>query len=125
MSAPSVLRLPAGAVVLTGDAVRLVVDALGVFAAQRRLNGLPGESEARRLSAFLSGVGRPDSPEEPSVESEPMTTQQLAEALGCSARNAQRLARRLDGRQIGGRWLVPRRAVAEHLEGMRDAAYGA
>ena len=39
--------------------------------------------------------------------------------LGKSRRQVQRIANRLGGRLIGGRWLLDRRAVEEHIEGTK------
>lgn len=40
-----------------------------------------------------------------------------AALLGCSTRTATRLAPKLGGRLVGGRWLLDRQAVTEHTEG--------
>ncbi|GJO29992.1 hypothetical protein NJB1507_37700 [Mycobacterium marinum] len=43
-----------------------------------------------------------------------VTAQEAADMLGCSKRQALRLAADLDGRLVGGRWLFPRSAVEQY-----------
>lgn len=43
-----------------------------------------------------------------------VSTRTVAEQLRCSPRTAQRLAARLDGRKVGGVWLIDPQAVNEH-----------
>lgn len=113
-------RLPAGAVLLDGrhlDALRYCID---VARRARRRTGLPPVAAVDALAALVEPVtdpGHPDSGEGPTVEPEGMTTHDAAALLGVSDRTARRLAPALGGRRIGGRWLVDRQAVAQHLEG--------
>lgn len=44
-------------------------------------------------------------------------TAEVARRLGCTPRTAQRLAPRLDGRKIGGVWLVDPDTLNEYLDG--------
>ncbi|TBT83795.1 DNA-binding protein [Propioniciclava sinopodophylli] len=46
-----------------------------------------------------------------------MTTSEAAELLGVTPRTVRRMAAKLSGRNVGGRWLVSARAVREHLAG--------
>ena len=113
-------RLPAGAVLIDGrhlDALRYAVD---VAQRARRRNGLPPAAALEALAALVAPVaatGQSDSPDGAVGEADDMTTHEAAALLGCSTRTATRLAPKLGGRRIGGRWLVDRLAVAEHMEG--------
>lgn len=42
---------------------------------------------------------------------------EAADRLGVSLRQARRLAPRVGGRKIGGRWFVDEMALREHIEG--------
>ena len=51
-----------------------------------------------------------------------ITTREVAAILGCSKRQAQRLAAELDGFFVGGRWLFKRNSVIEYAEGRHQRA---
>lgn len=111
-------RLPAGAVLLDGrhlDALRYCVD---VARRARRRTGLPPVAAVEALAALVAATGQSDSTADTLVEPEGMTTTEAAALLGCSTRTATRLAPKLGGRLVGGRWLLDRQAVTEHKEGM-------
>ena len=56
-------------------------------------------------------------------QNELITAREVSQMLGCSKRQAQRLASDLDGCQfVGGRWLFRRSSVAEYAEGRRRRA---
>lgn len=110
-------RLPAGAVLLDGrhlDALRYCID---VARRARRRTGLPPVAAVDALALLVAAPGQSDTPDEPIGEPESMTTTEAAALLGCSTRTATRLAPKLGGRLVGGRWLLDRQAVTEHTEG--------
>lgn len=111
------VRLPAGAVLLTGDALAAVRYAVTVAQRARARNGLPPSVALARLAAVVSPAGHADAPDEPAGESDYVTTDEAAALLGFSARQIRRLAPGLGGHIIGGRWLLDRRAVTEHIQG--------
>ncbi|OBF65857.1 hypothetical protein A5753_00740 [Mycobacterium sp. 852002-51971_SCH5477799-a] len=143
MAAESGLLRVGGVVVLSGPALRATLQGQLIAIRQRRMSGLPtGEFEdlAAELHAAMTAqadmtaddnsagpgngmaanghsdmrlllAGHPV-PVEPTVP--------LAEAaarLGISRRQARRLARRLGGDKIAGRWLVDELALRQHIEG--------
>lgn len=118
----TVLRIPAGAVLLTGSALEAARYAVTVAQRARRRNGLPPLGSlvalAEALDAAASVGGHEDTTDDTPGEADYMTTDEAARLLGCTPRTARRKASALGGRIIGGRWLVDRQAVAEHLEGM-------
>ncbi|MHA6511320.1 helix-turn-helix domain-containing protein [Tessaracoccus sp. Z1128] len=115
----SVYRMPPGAVLLTGPALDACRYAVGVAQDARRRNGLPPSTKLAQLAEALTAAGHTDTAEDADVQPDAMTTAEAAAQLGCSERTARRMAPALGGRNIGGRWLVDRLAVAEHLEGTR------
>lgn len=117
----SVLRLPVGAVLLTGDAVAAALYAVDMAQRLRACNGYPPSRALARLRLELAAPGHPDTPAEPVGDPETVTTREAAALLNVSERTARRLAPRLGGRNVGGRLLFDRRAVLDHIEG-RDAA---
>jgi Helix-turn-helix domain len=50
-----------------------------------------------------------------------ITASEVAQILGISKRQAQRLAADLDGKIVGGRWIFTRAAVIEYSEGKCSA----
>lgn len=118
---PPVQRLAPGVLLLTGDAVDALAYAVQVAQRARRRNGLPA---SRALTALaLAATGHADNETHPPEHSEPhtttewITTEEAARMLGCSNRQARRLAPTLGGQLTGGRWLLDRQAVTEHREG--------
>jgi hypothetical protein len=100
-------------VVLTGDWLRVALQAVLVAARQRRLNGVPPSSDygqlAEALKSALAANGRESVAAQP-AQAEWISTRQAAKALGCSQRQAQRIAAQV-GHRVGGRWLVPADAL--------------
>lgn len=101
-------------------AVRFV---LAEFVRRRRLTGQPIPTVVARLHQHLTSVdghehaaAQPDSTPEPT---ELLDTGQVAELLGCTTRHVRRLAPALDAQQISGRWVYPKPAVTQHLQGNR------
>lgn len=113
----SAVRLPAGAVLLTGTALDVARYACDVAQRARARNGLPPSRDLARLADALAAPGQTDSADEPAGQGDYVTTDQAADLLHCSPRTARRLAPALGGRLVGGRWLLDRQAVAEHKEG--------
>lgn len=63
-----------------------------------------------------AGPGTPDTDAMPTLApTVPLT--QAARRLGVSERQARRLAPRLGGRRIAGRWFIDETALTEHLDG--------
>jgi hypothetical protein len=114
----SVYRLPAGALLLTGTALEACRYAVAVAQRARARNGLPPSTQLAQLGEALAAAGQTDSPAEPAGQPDNVTTSEAAALLGCSERKARRLAPQLGGRLTGGRWLLDRVAVTEHLEGV-------
>lgn len=112
----SVHRITDG-VLLTGSALDAARYCVEVAQRARARNGLPRSVALARLADALSPAGHADTPHEAPGEHDDMTTDEAARLLGCTARQARRLAPVLGGRLVGGRWLLDRQAVAEHLEG--------
>ena len=55
-------------------------------------------------------------------QDELITAREVSQMLGCSKRQAQRLASDLEAEIVGGRWLFRRSAVTEYVEGRRRRA---
>jgi hypothetical protein len=109
-----------GVVVLSGPAAQLALDATRIARAYRRDRGLPIDRLtvlADTLHAAASATGHPETV---AVQRSFMSIPEAAELLGLSHRQTQRLAPKLDGQRVGGRWLVDRLAVLEHREGMQE-----
>lgn len=112
-----IASIPAGSVLLTGQSVEACRYAVDVAQRSRARNGLPPSTALAQLAGALSAAGQADMPEEPEGQPDNVTTTEAAALLGCSERQARRLAPALGGRLTGGRWLLDRVAVAEHIEG--------
>ncbi|WP_138999463.1 helix-turn-helix domain-containing protein [Rhodococcus zopfii] len=115
MSEP-IQRLAPGVVLLTGDAVDALAYCVKVTQRARHRNGLPHN---RTLEELAAAAGHTDIDTTTELEAEPeyITTEEAAEMLHCSNRQARRLAPKLGGRLTGGRWLLDRHAVTDHLQG--------
>lgn len=125
MSGGTATRLPAGSVLLTGEAVAAVAAALRVAQRERARNALPPLAAWARLAVVLdvAEVGHPDSLPGPARHDECMDAATAAGLLGCSERTARRLAPSLGGRKQGGVWVLDSLAVREHIEG-KEAPHG-
>lgn len=107
------------ALLLTGEHITVMRYAVRVAVAARHRNGYPVHRALAELAAAVAEPGTPDTEPEP-VQHTPqewIDIQEAATMLGISDRQARRLAPQLDGRIHAGRWLIPRRAVEQHLEG--------
>lgn len=121
MSAPDVQVWP-GVVLLQGSALRAVFDAVRIAGRSRRLSGLPDSAIylelARAFATAAADSGQSDVREvvvphiDPTVE-----VIDAAGQLGLSERQVRRLAPRLGGRRINGRWRLDQDAIDEHKEG--------
>ncbi|AXY51706.1 hypothetical protein KI427_10280 [Rhodococcus ruber] len=122
MNTPPVLQLAPDVYLLRGDAVETLRFAVRAAVAGRRRNGLRVPPDLAALAAAVSGAGRSDTiPEDVPNDEERqwITIKEAAQMLECSDRQTRRLAPGLGGRLTGGRWLLDRHAVTEHLEGRR------
>ncbi|UYP19771.1 hypothetical protein OED52_04225 [Rhodococcus sp. Z13] len=101
------------ALVLTGDAIGTVRWALSVAIGARRRRGMPIPREVGLLAGLLSAPGQhpTTTPGFGEPRGDVIGTGELARLLGCSRRNAQRIATEL-GRLEAGRWVIDR-TVAE------------
>ena len=115
MNTPSALPpiTGAGLVVLTGPWLRAALTAVQLAERRRGLDGLPPMADYGRLrsalSSALAATGHENAAAEPeSVEW--VSTREAARTLGCSERQARRIAARV-GRRVGGRWLIPADAL--------------
>ena len=118
---PSVQRL-GDALLIQGDAVEGLRFAVAVALAARKRNGLPVPVPLAELAAELAVGGQRDTTSKAHNDTEGrqaewIDTQEAARMLGCSKRQARRQAPLLGGHLAGGRWLLDRRAVIEHLKG--------
>jgi hypothetical protein len=95
----------------------------------RQLRGEPVPSWLRQhhaqcesALAALSRSGHQIDRAPAQLKQEMITAQEAADMLGCSKRQAQRLASDLDGQLVGGHvWVFSRAAVVEYAEGKRNA----
>jgi len=116
-----------GVLVVSGDAARTLCEAVLIAERSRRSAGLPlgrdYETLARELYAAMSGSGQSDIAADtgcdPDVVGPTVPIEEAAAELGCSKRQARRIAPELGGRIVGGRWLIDRQALTEHIEGRR------
>ncbi|WP_213575412.1 hypothetical protein [Rhodococcus sp. USK13] len=118
MTNPPTVQRFGGAVVLTGTAVSTTLRAILVQIRARKRNGLPDSGELSRIvDALVSADGHADVRETPSVATsyEPsVPIEEAAKMLGLSTRQTRRLAPRLGGQQVAGRWLLDRQSILEH-----------
>jgi hypothetical protein len=121
---PGLLRV-GGVVILTGPALRSALECAFITVKHRGLSGLPNqryEALARELHTAVSAAGQSDVPKpaacEPvSVVQPTVPISEAATRLGISSRQTRRLAPRLAGQIVGGRWLVDEVALREHEGG--------
>ncbi|MBE5501847.1 hypothetical protein E3G66_004674 [Mycobacteroides abscessus] len=129
MSDESGLTRYGPAVILTGPALKLVLDAALIAVKHRRMTaGLPFsttpyEALACELRAAMAADGHADvrtgaiSDPVPVDEQPRVPLAEAAAQLHISERQARRLAPQLGGRRIAGRWFVDELALSQHLEG--------
>lgn len=116
------------AVVLTGRALDAALQAAGIANRTRRVNGAPPSPAYLALAAALNQAksvgGHPDVREPVGMqrfshEHPAIPIVQAAQRLGLCERQVRRLAPRLGGRKVGGRWFVDERALDDYEEEMR------
>jgi excisionase family DNA binding protein len=110
-------RLQSAGVLLMGDHVDAVREAVRIARLARTRNGLPEAPILAELASILQACPQRDLPEQSTPDHEAMTTREVAELLGVSPRHVRRLAPGLDGFTKGGRLLFPAAAVRQHLDG--------
>ncbi|MFN3002345.1 hypothetical protein ACK12G_03705 [Mycolicibacterium wolinskyi] len=129
MSDESGLTRVGPVVVLSGSALKLVLDAALIAVKHRRITAgmpfstTPYESLACELRAAMAADGHADVRDcaisDPvSVDEQP--TVPIADAaalLHISGRQARRLAPQLGGRKVAGSWFVEETALRQHIEG--------
>ncbi len=118
------------AVILTGDSLRVALDATLIAVRARQLSGLSVDGYRRLAQALHTAMatnGRSDVPEPPPVTPSLAPTVPVEEAaamLGLSRRQTRRLAPLLGGRIIAGRWLLDEMCIEEHLRGKVNGEKG-
>ena len=123
-SDPSGLVRVEAAVIVSGNAARVLLDALAIAARHRRMSGMstdPYLAIAQALADVVATDGQTVRQTPPVVQSlalRPMlTVAEAAEQLNLSRRTVRRLAGQLGGQRVGRSWLLDPIAVAQHLEG--------
>ena len=107
-------------VLLTGSAIDAVVLAIELAQSARARNGLPPSTMFAALHRALSPTGQADITQESTGEScsrDRVPSAEAAQILRCSPRQVRRLAPMLGGERVGGRWVLDRQAITEHMEG--------
>ncbi|OBA32784.1 hypothetical protein A5767_16305 [Rhodococcus sp. 852002-51564_SCH6189132-a] len=113
-------HLAPGVVLLTGRSIDAVRFTVRVTIAARQRNGQRIPPEITELARELAVFGQQDTAGEITNNSEMqadwISTQEMARMLGCSHRQARRLAPELGGTLHAGRWLIDRAAVTNYLQ---------
>ncbi len=113
-------QLVDSAVLLTGPSIEAARYAVQVTRRARQRNNLPAAPQLDALWAALSAGGHPASRDEHTGRGgDLLSVSAAAELLGCSNRTVRRLAPKLGGKLVSGRWVLSRQAVAEHIEGAK------
>jgi hypothetical protein len=116
------------AVIISGNMLTTALRAVALADRTRRLNGMPDSGSnaalAQALRAAMAAGGQSDVPKTPILHRVPqqhptVTIEEAAHRLGLSRRQTRRLAPRLGGTMIAGRWLLDDDAIAEHIGGQR------
>jgi hypothetical protein len=117
-----------GVVVLSGPALRSALQATLITIRNRNMSGLstqPYEALASELNEAMAAAGQsvrrsPAVSKAAAVDERPtVPIAEAAERLGISVRQARRLAPKLGGRIIAGRWFVDELALRQHTEGKK------
>ena len=120
----TITEIPEGAVLIAGDDRRLLAVCVARAQHHRSYAGKPPSARLDTILSALAGSGHADSSHDDVAETgtttEFLDVAAAARLLNCSTRTARRLAPKLGGRQVGGRWLIDRLAVEEHLAGSRQ-----
>lgn len=124
------LLVAGSAVILTGPAAERALQAVLIAIRARRSNGYAESPEYRLLAESLararSATGHADFGDSvlgQHLRYEPPTVPlpEAARRIGVGLRQARRLAPRLGGTKVGGRWFVDGDALDEHLYGKAQA----
>jgi hypothetical protein len=119
----SALVVDGATVAMSGSWLEIALRAVLVAERHRRGNGLGPSPEydalAHAIHEAMTARGHSDITEPRPVQDcvQMLTTEELAPMLNVCERQCRRLARRLDGRKVKGRWLIPEPAAIEHLDG--------
>jgi hypothetical protein len=97
-------------VVITGDWLRAALQAVQLAARRRGLDGLPPSADYGQLAEALRSALAADGREPVAEQPDWVSTRQAARKLGCSERNARRIAARV-GHRVGRQWLIPADAL--------------
>jgi hypothetical protein len=116
------------AVVLVGDSLKHALDAVLVAARTRDRNGLPRSATqlalAQALAEAMSANRHSDVREPEELEHYPQVEptvpiEEASKQLNLSTRQTIRLAPKLGGKKISGRWFLDQAAIDEHKEGQK------
>ena len=117
-----------GAVVLTGEWLEAALQAVLIAKRGRTLNGLPNSATHLELAkAFTTAmsaarqcdVAAPEPLQHYPQQQPTVTIRDAAQQLNLSHRQTQRLAPKLAGKLIAGRWLLDQDAINEHKKGQK------
>lgn len=116
------------AVILTGEWVDAALQAVLIAARSRDRNGLRNSDAhlalAKALAAAMSANGhlavhKPEVAQHYPQLVPTVTIEAAAQQLNLSPRQIRRLAPKLGGKKIGGRWLLDEEAIDEHRKGLK------
>lgn len=119
-----------GAVILTGPALRTALRAVLTATRARQRFDPPNSAYAElaeHLLRAMSAEGHPDvrhdDPLHTGINEELPTVpiDEAARQLGLSQRQTRRLAPKLGGKRVAGRWLLDQLAIDEHVEGAKQS----
>lgn len=120
------------AVILHGDALRLVLELVLIGLRSRKLSGFTANQTyttiAQALADAVAAEGRTVTLTAPVAQCSPLerpdiSVEVAAKMLSLSRRTVRRMAPRLGGRKINGSWWLDAAAIREHKEG-RDGRTG-
>lgn len=117
-------RLAPDVLLLTGDAIELAAAAIAMAIQYRALEGRPPHRGLQSLLAECRPRPQGDKLDEAAGHPETarmVPSAEAAEVLGLSPRQARRLAPKLGGQLVAGRWLVDRDALLEHRQGLHNS----
>lgn len=126
------LLVAGSVVILTGPMLQTALKSVLLAERTRKLNGLPASAAHRALAETLSqamsaarqcDVAEPEPLKNYPQQQPTIPTEDAARMLGLSKRQTQRLAPKLGGKIIAGRWLLDEEAIREHAEGKEEQAF--
>jgi hypothetical protein len=124
---PEGLVVAGAALILTGDSLKDALDAVLIAARTRTRNGLSDSTLlaiAKAIATAMSANGPSDVRSAPELQHYPqlvptVTVADAAQQLNCTHRHVTRIAPKLGGKKIAGRWLLDQDAIDEHKEGQK------